>query len=338
MIGYKFLDTLISGFIFPISNQCSICSKATSLLTILKKEEGMKRLITMGLAVVIAMTFLAVPVMADKTMDQIEKSGKIRLGFREGSIPFAFVDPKVGKHVGFSVDMAGELAKYLGMRFGKTIQVVPFTVTPKTRIPMVVNGTVDVEMGSTTYTQKREEQADFSMIFFFSETTFLVATDSGVQSLEDLSGKIVGAARATTNLRAVEKLADEGKFKPANIVVTETHPQGMLALKSGKIDAYSTDRSLLEGLRMKDQNPDKWMTVPFAIAYEPYAYIMREGQSDFRDFVNNTILWSIHTGKFNELYDKWMGPNGVVPIPMSEAYKQYLQMMVYPISDEWWMK
>jgi ABC-type amino acid transport substrate-binding protein len=298
----------------------------------------MKKLSFMGLAVVIAVTFLAVPVMADKTMDQIEKSGKIKLGFREGSIPFAFVDPKVGKHVGFSVDMAGELAKYLGMRFGKTIDIVPFTVTPKTRIPMVVNGTVDVEMGSTTYTQKREEQADFSMIFFFSETTFLVAKDSGVQKLEDLSGKIVGAARATTNLRAVEKLADEGAFQPANIVVTETHPQGMLALKSGKIDAYSTDRSLLEGLRMKDQNPDKWMTVPFAIAYEPYAYIMREGESDFRDFVNNTILWSIHTGKFFELYDKWMGPDGVVPIPMSEAYKNYLQMMVYPISDGWWKK
>ena len=298
----------------------------------------MKILSIMGLAVVIAITLLAVPVMADKTMDQIEKTGKIKLGFREGSIPFAFVDPKVGKHVGFSVDMAGELAKYLGLRFGKTIEIVPFTVTPKTRIPMVVNGTVDVEMGSTTYTQKREEQADFSMIFFFSETTFPVAKDSGVQSLEDLNGKLVGAARATTNLRAVEKLAKEGKFKPGNIVVTETHPQGMLALKSGKIDAYSTDRSLLEGLRMKDQNPDKWMTVPFAIAYEPYAYIMREGHSDFRDFVNNTILWSIHTGKFDELYDKWMGPKGVVPIPMSEAYKQYLQMMVYPISDGWWKK
>jgi len=298
----------------------------------------MKRFSILGLAVVIAMAFLAVPVMADKTMDQIEKTGKIKLGFREGSIPFAFVDPKVGKHVGFSVDMAGELAKYLGMRFGKTITIIPFTVTPKTRIPMVVNGTVDVEMGSTTYTQKREEQADFSMIFFFSETTFLVDKDSGIQSLEDLNDKIVGAARATTNLRAVEKLAQEGKFTPANIVVTETHPQGMLALKSGKVDAYSTDRSLLEGLRMKDQNPDKWMTVPFAIAYEPYAYIMREGHSDFRDFVNNTILWSIHTGKFFELYDKWMGPEGVVPIPMSEAYKQYLQMMVYPISDGWWKK
>lgn len=296
----------------------------------------MKKLFSALLAAVVAAFLLVTPVMADQTMDQIEKTGKIKLGFREGSIPFAFVDPKVGKHVGFSVDMAGELAKYLGMRFGKTIEIVPFTVTPKTRIPMVVNGTIDVEMGSTTYTQKREEQADFSIIFFFSETTFLVAKDSGISTLEDLNGKRVGGARGTTNLRAVEQLAEQGKFKPADIVVTETHPQGMLALKSGKIDAYSTDRSLLEGLRMKDQEPDKWMTVPFAIAYEPYAYIMREGNSDFRDFVNNTILWSIKTGKFQELYEKWMGPQGVVPIPMSDVYKAYLEMIVYPIEDEWW--
>ena len=298
----------------------------------------MKKYVSLGLSVLLLVGMLAAPVFADDTMDQIEKTGVIKLGFREGSIPFAFVDPKVGKHVGFSVDMAGLLAENLGKRFGKNIKLKPFTVTPKTRIPMVVNGTVDVEMGSTTYTQKREEQADFSMIFFFSETTFLVAKDSGIKKLEDLSGKRVGAARGTTNLRAVEKLAEEGKFKPKDIVVTETHPQGMLALKTGKIEAYSTDRSLLEGLRMKDQNPGKWMTVPFAIAYEPYGYILREGNSDFRDFVNNTILWSIKTGKFYEFYDKWMGPKGIVPIPMSQAYKDYLEMMVYPISDEWWKK
>jgi ABC-type amino acid transport substrate-binding protein len=271
-------------------------------------------------------------------MDLIEKTGKIKLGFREGSIPFAFVDPKVGKHVGFSVDMANLLAENLGKRFGKKIEIVPHTVTPKTRIPMVVNGTVDVEMGSTTYTQKREGPADFSMIFFFSETTFLVAKDSGIKKLTDLNGRRIGAARATTNLRAIEALVKEGKFKPKDIVITETHPQGMLALRSGKVEAYSTDRSLLEGIRMKAKNPEKWMTVPFAIAYEPYGYIMREGNSDFRDFVNDTIIWAIKTGKFFELYEKWMGPNGVVPIPMSQAYRDYLNMMVYPISDGWWKK
>ncbi len=298
----------------------------------------MKKLFAVIVSVVLVFAFAAAPVLAGGTMEKIEKTGKIKIGFREGSIPFAYVDPKVGKHVGFSVDMAKLLAENLSKRFGKKIEIVPYTVTPKTRIPMVVNGTIDIEMGSTTYTQKREEVADFSMIFFFSETTFLVAKDSGIKTLQDLNGKKVGAARGTTNLRAVEKLAKEGKFKPKAIIVTETHPQGMLALKTGKIDAYSTDRSLLEGLRMKDDHPEKWMTVPFAIAYEPYAYIVRENDSDFRDFVNNTIIWSIKTGKFFELYNKWMGPKGVVPIPMSQAYKNYLEMMVYPISDGWWKK
>ena len=154
----------------------------------------MKKLIQIVLVLLLGIGLFSGPVMADQTMDQIEKTGKIKLGFREGSIPFAFVDPKVGKHVGFSVDMASELANYLGMRFGKKIEIVPHTVTPKTRIPMVVNGTVDVEMGSTTYTQKREEQADFSMVFFFSETTFLVAKDSGIQKLQDLNTRDIEAA------------------------------------------------------------------------------------------------------------------------------------------------
>jgi len=276
--------------------------------------------------------------LAGPTMDRIEKNGVIKVGFREGSIPFAFIDAKVGKHVGFSVDMANLLAENLGKRFGKKITIKPFTVTPKTRIPMVVNGTIDAELGSTTYTQKREKVADFSHIFFFSETTFLVAKDANIKTLADLSGKRVGAARATTNLKAVENLAKAGKFKPSAIVVTETHPQGMLSLKSGKIDAYSTDRSLLEGLKMKSPNPENWETVDFAIAYEPYAYIVRSNESDFRDFVNDTILWSIKTGKFFEIYEKWMGPEGLVPLKMSPAYKEYLQMMVYPINDGWWKK
>lgn len=298
----------------------------------------MKRLALVGLTFCIGVFLLVGPVVAGPTMEGIEKTGKLKMGFREGSIPFAFIDPKVNKHVGFSVDMANLLAENLSKRFNKPIKIVPFTVTPKTRIPLVVNGTVDVEMGSTTYTAKREDVADFSLIFFFSETTFLVAKDSGIKTMADLNGKRVGGARGTTNLKAVEQMAAAGKFKPEAIVTTETHPQGMLALKSGKIDAYSTDRSLLEGLRMKDQNPGKWMTVDFAIAYEPYAYIMRENDSDFRDFVNNTILWAIKTGKFYEFYEKWMGPKGVVPIKMSPAYKDYLQMIVYPIEDGWWMK
>jgi len=283
------------------------------------------------------LALLTPAVQAGETMDKIEKSGKIKVGFREDSIPFAFIDPKVGKQVGFSVDMAGILAENLSKYFGKKIEIEPVTITGKTRIPMIINGTTDVEMGSTTYTQEREDVVDFSLIFFFSETSFLVPKDSPIKTKADLNGQRLGGARGTTNLKAMEDQAAAGLYKPKEIVTTEGHAQGFLALKTGKIDAYATDRSLLEGLRMKDEKPDDWRTVDFAIAYEPYGFMMRENDSDFRDFVNNTILWTIKTGKFYELYDKWMGPKAMVPIPMSQAFKDYLTLIVYPM-DEGWLK
>ena len=298
----------------------------------------MKKYFIFAFCFIFAMTLFSSVALADETMDRINKTGKIRVGLREGSIPFAFIDPKVGKHVGFSVDMTDLLVEKLSQHFGKKITIQPFTVTPKTRIPMVANATVDVEMGSTTYTQKREEVVDFSYIFFVSETTFLIPKDSDIKTIDDLNGKRLGASRGTTNLKAIEDQVAAGKYKPKDIVVVETHPQGFLALKSGKVDAYSTDRSLLEGLRMKAPHPENWKTADFAIAYEPYGYMCREGNSDIRDFVNNTIVWSIKTGKFFEMYDKWMGPKGVVPIPMSQAYRNYLQLICYPQAMYWCKK
>jgi ABC-type amino acid transport substrate-binding protein len=234
--------------------------------------------------------------------------------------------------------MAQLLAENLSKHFGKKIEIEPVTITTKTRIPMITNGTIDVEMGSTTYTQEREDVVDFSLTFFFSETAFLVPKNSPIKTKKDLTGKRLGGAQGTTNLKAMEDQAKAGEYKPKEIVTVEGHAQGFLSLKTGKIDAYATDRSLLMGLASKDENPGAWRTTDFAIAYEPYGYLMREGNSDFRDFVNNTILSAIKTGKFYELYDKWMGPKGQTPIPMSQAYKDYLKLIVYPMKDDWWKK
>jgi len=299
----------------------------------------MRRSLIFALCVIFAVTLIGSVVLADETMDRINKTGKIRVGWREASIPFAFIDPKVGKQVGFSVDMTYLLVDKLSEHFGKKLEIIPITVTGKTRIPLVANRTADIEMGSTTHTQKRDEVIDFSLIFFFSETTFLVPKDSDIKTIDDLNGKRLGAMRGSTNLAAIrEKIAD-GIFKPrGDILIGETHSHGFLALKGGKIDAYSTDRSLLEGLRMKAPHPENWKCVDFAIAYEPYGYMCREGNSDIRDFINNTVIWTIKTGKFFEIYDKWMGPKGVVPIPMSQAYKTYLEMICWPQAKDWWKK
>jgi ABC-type amino acid transport substrate-binding protein len=298
----------------------------------------MKRAVFVAIVAACWALAAGVPVLADETMDRIEKSGKIKVGFREDSIPFAFIDPKVGKQVGFSVDMTSLLVENLARHFGKKIEIEPVTITTKTRIPLLVNGTIDVEMGSTTYTQDREEVVDFSLTFFYSETAFLVPKDSPIKTLQDLNGKRLGGAQGTTNLKAMEDLAKKGTIKPKEIVTFEGHAQGFLGLKTGKIDAYSTDRSLLMGLASKDEKPDNWRTTEFAIAYEPYGYMMRECNSDFRDFVNNTILDAIKSGKFYEIYEKWMGPKGHTPIPMSQTYRDYLQLIVYPMADDWWKR
>ena len=305
----------------------------------------MKRITSITLVIVAMFVWLATPVLTEETgaevsdtMKRIEKTGKLRVGLREGAVPFSYMDPKAGKQVGFSVDMASLFAEYLSKHFDKEITVKPFTVSPKTRIPMTSTGTVDIVCGSPTRTAARDKVIDFSIPFFFSDTTFLVSQDMEVTSLDDLNGKVIGAARGTTNIRVIRNLVDKGKLEPADIHVVNDHPAGMLALRTGKIDAYSTDRSLLEGIRLKSKNPENWKTVGVSIAYEPYAYIVRQNDSQFRDFVNNTIVWSIKTGKFYELYDKWMGPAGELPMTMSEDYKTYLKMSVYPIEEGWWEK
>ena len=300
----------------------------------------MKRTISSVLIFLALSVFLAAPVLAKQgeTMERIEKTGKIRVGLREGSVPFSYMDPKAGEKVGFSVDMAYVFADYLGKHFEKEIVVEPYTVSPKTRIPMTSTGTVDIVCGSSTHTAERDKVVDFTMPIFFSDQTFLVSKDMELKSLADLNGKVIGAARGTTNIKNIRKLVEQGEFKPDDILVTKDHPAGMLALRTGKIDAYTTERTLLEGIRKKARNPEKWKTVGLSLSYEPYAYIVRENNSDFLNFINNTIAWSIKTGKFFEIYEKWFGPEGELPMQMSSDYKTYLKMSVYPIDEGWWKK
>ena len=278
----------------------------------------------------------AIPCGADETMDRIGATGILRVGFREDTIPFAYFDEKAGKHVGFSVDMAELLVRNLSKRFERNIAIKPISVTSKSRIPMIVGGAVDVEMGASTYTKEREELVDFSLIFFVSETTLMSRAGSGIQNLTDLDGKRVGCTAGTTNLWAVRRYVAAERFKPKAIVVTDTHAEGIRSLEKGLIDAYASDRIILNVIRMKDPNPERWHTADFAIGSETYAYMVREANSDFRDFLNNTIRWAILSGEFDEIYDKWLGPKGVSPYKMPPTFKEYLNTIVYHMEEDWW--
>ncbi|MGB9699638.1 MAG: ABC transporter substrate-binding protein [Thermodesulfobacteriota bacterium] len=267
---------------------------------------------------------------AQGTLEKISKSGEFVVGVRDGAIPFGFIS-KENEHVGFSVDMAKEFHKALEKKLGKPIKLVFKTTNPKTRIPLVANGTIDIECGSTTHTVDREETVDFTLTVFLTGTQILTKKGSGIKSYKDLAGKKVGAAQGSTNEKAIRDLNDRGEIKPAaNIVVYQEHSQGFLALQRNILDAYVTDGILLAGLKAKAPNPEEYEVVGGFITYDPYAYIVRENDSKFRDFINIEIIKMIKDGRFYQIYDKWLGPKGVVPYPMSEEFKILLKLQAWP--------
>jgi len=276
------------------------------------------------------------PAASDEIMDRIDRTGMVRIGFRQDAIPFAYIDPESGRYIGFSVDMAALLVENLSKHFGKKISIEPVAINTENRIPMIVNHEIDVEMGSTTYNQVREKEVDFSLLFFISETTFMVRSQSFIRTMNDIDGKTVGAAAGTTNLSALQALVKVGKFKSVNIRIIKTISQGFIDLKKGEIDALCLDRTLLNVMRIKDSEPQGLTILNFAISYEPYAYMVPKNNSDFRNFLNDTIRWSLNTNKFYEIYERWMGENGEYPFKIPPGFKEYLNVIAVPMNSLWW--
>lgn len=271
------------------------------------------------------------PVHAEPILDKIEKTGKVTMGFREGSVPFGYIDTH-GNWVGFGLDVGSEIVSALSEKFGKTIELVKKPMNPKTRINMVVNGTVDMGIGSTTITLAREEVVDFSLPYFLTGTRLLVPKGSPIRDFPGVAAKRVGmGSGSTANIKGMDNAVASGLVKPTcKKVLFEEHNKGFLALQQGKIHAYFTDASILAGMKAKAKNPDDWEIVGRYLTYEPYGILLPENQGEWRDFVNATLIKMIKSGRFEAIYDKWFGPDGEVPLAMSNEYKVLLKALSYP--------
>ncbi|MFH0993993.1 MAG: transporter substrate-binding domain-containing protein [Pseudomonadota bacterium] len=268
---------------------------------------------------------------AEDILTKIEQTGVVKMGFREGSVPFGYIDSK-SEWVGFGLDIGYEIQKALEQKFNKPIKLEKIAINPKTRIPLVVNGTVDIGIGSTTITLEREEVIDFSLPYFLTGTQLLVPKGSKIQDFKDLAGKRVGmGSGSTANIKGLDQAIASGLIKPAcEKLLLEEHNKGFLALQQGKIDAYFTDASVLAGMRAKASNPNDWNIVGNYLTYEPYGMLLPENQGKWRDFVNATLVRLFKSGRFEEIYNKWFGPNGEVPLPMSPEYKLMLKALSFP--------
>lgn len=288
----------------------------------------MKRLVIIALSLALAVGMAAAA--SAGTLEEIAKRGEFVVGVRDGAIPFGFFNDK-NEQVGFSIDVAGELKTALEKEVGKPLKLTLKTINPKTRIPLVANGTLDIVCGSSTHTIAREETVDFTITVFLTGTQLLAKKSTGLKSYKDLAGKRVGAAQGSTNEKAIRDLNTAGEIQPpAEIVVYQEHSQGMLALQQGVVDAYCTDGILLAGLRAKAQDPAEFELVGGLITYDPYAYIVRENDSNFRDFVNAQLIAMIKDGRYDQLYTKWFGPQGTVPYPMTDEARILMKLQAWP--------
>lgn len=262
------------------------------------------------------------------TFDKIETSGKFIVGAREGAAPFGFYDKK-GDWVGFSLDIAKEIHKKLEEKLGKKIELEFKPTTGKTRIPLLVAHATDLQAGCSTHNLRREEVIDYSVTFFLTGTKLLVRKGSGIKEIEDLKGKALGSVVGTSNIKILRKVNEEGGLG-IDVKGYDKYPTAFLALKQGKVQAIGTDDVLLAGIMAKAPNPEDWEIVGRLLSYEPYGYMMRENDSDFRDFVNVVLIDLIESGKFYEIYERWFGPEGEVPFPMSDDYKTLLELQCWP--------
>jgi ABC-type amino acid transport substrate-binding protein len=258
----------------------------------------------------LAAAMLVSPAIAQEarpTLDKIKATGSIALGFRETSVPFSFQD-KDNKPAGYSVDLCSRIAGSIQQRLGLTdLKTNWVPETPASRIPDLVRGTIDLECGSTTVTFTRMEQVDFSFLTFVDGGSLLSTTASKISAVSDLGGKRVAVIPSTTTYPALAA-AMRKRGVTAQVVEVADHAEGLAALEKGAVDAYASDRVLLAGLILKAKQPDKLQLSNEYFSYEPYALMVRRGDTAFRVEVNRALAALYRSDEIGPIFEKWFGP------------------------------
>ena len=274
----------------------------------------------LALVLALAVAFTAAPTLAQTdTLEKIKSSGVLTIGTRTGSPPFAYVN-KNNEWVGFTIDLVEQLVKpEVEKAVGKPIKVEKKESTPPTRIPLLTSNAVDLIAGTMTDTPQRRESVDFSLTFFYTGAQFLVKKGSPIKGVNDIAGKRIASQQGSTNAKIIRE-----KYPQAQLREFPDQPAAFQALIQGQVDAYTNDGIQLYGLKAKAPTPGDWDVVGDFYSEEPYGMAMRKGDAKFKEAVDAGLKQGFESGKYFEIYDKWFGPKGEVPYPMTPQVKAYL--------------
>lgn len=253
------------------------------------------------------------------TLEKIKQSGTIVLAHRDSSIPFSYIADNPNQPVGYAHDLQLKVVEAVKEKLQMPDLKVRYNlVTSQTRIPLVQNGTVDLECGSTTNNEERAQQVDFSVGFFEIGTRLLTATDSGINGFDDLAGKTLVTTAGTTSERYIRQFNDEKQLN-INIISAKDHGESFLMLENGRAQAFMMDDVLLAGEKAKAKDPAKWQIVGEPQSFEIYGCMVRKGDSEFKAVVDDALKAVYASGEINNIYDKWF----MQPIPPKNVNMQF---------------
>jgi len=254
------------------------------------------------------------------TLKKIKTSGTLTIGYRESSPPFSFMGPDK-RPIGYSIEMCMRVASAIQKQLGiddLKLNWVPVTI--ENRIQMVAQGKVDIECGSSTMTLSRQEKVDFSLMTFVDGGSLLTSSTANVRNLADLTGRRIAIVPGSTTEKALADFLKK-QFIAIQTIHVKDHSEGLALLEKGEADAYATDRGILIGLAVTSKDPKRFILANFVFSYEPYGFIVRRNDADFRLAVNRALAALYRSGDVIAIYDHWFGAFGK---PSPEIQAMYL--------------
>jgi glutamate/aspartate transport system substrate-binding protein len=261
---------------------------------------------------------------ANDTIAKAKASGAVTMGVREssGALSYTLGD---GKFAGFHVEVCQRILAELEKQVGRKLNVTYQPVTSQNRIPLVANGTVDIECGSTTNNATRQKDVSFLNTTYVEEVRMAVKANSGISSIEQLNGKNVATTTGTTSVQHLRK-HERGAKIDFKEVYGKDHADSFLLLETGRADAFVMDGSILAGNIANAKNPADFKIAGEVLSVEPIAIMVRKDDAGMKKLGNDVINAMVKSGEMAKLWDKWfMNPippkNTKVGLPLSESTK-----------------
>jgi glutamate/aspartate transport system substrate-binding protein len=277
----------------------------------------------------VASAALAAPALAQTgTLDKIKSSGSITIGHRDASIPFSYYDDKQ-QPIGYAMDLCYRIVDAVRneLKLPK-LDIKYQLVTSANRIPLMANGTIDLECGSTTNNLERQKQVWFTITHFVTANRFVAKRSANLRKLDDLKGKTIVSTAGTTNIKQITELNAQRNLG-ASILSANGHAESFLMVETGRAAAFVMDDILLYSLVATSKTPADYEISTDALSVEPYGIMVRKDDAAFKKVVDAAMVNTYKSGAINGIYNKWfltaIPPKGVnLNVPMGDAFKKVI--------------